>query len=289
MKGIVLAGGSGTRLAPLTSFYCKQLLPVFDKPLIYYPLSVLMLAEIREIMIISTPRDLPLFEKHFAGGEDLGLKFFYAAQPEPRGIAEAFLIAEKFIAEEPVALILGDNIFYAHNLTAMLLQEKKMLEGATIFAYFVRDPQRYGVIEFDEQKRIKRLVEKPASFISSYAVTGLYFYDATVCQKAKQLKPSARRELEITDLNNLYLNEEKLKVHFLSRGTAWLDTGSAETMAEAALFIRTIQQRQNLMIACLEEIAFLKGWISAEQLKARAEQYKQSYYGQYLYGILNRL
>jgi glucose-1-phosphate thymidylyltransferase len=288
VKGIILAGGSGSRLAPMTSFVCKQLLPVYDKPLIYYPLSVLMLAEIREILVISTPRDLPLIRDHFREGRELGLSFSYEEQKEPRGIAQALLIAEKFIMNEDVALILGDNIFYAQNLTALLLEERRRLAGATVFAYYVKDPERYGVVEFRENGSVGRIVEKPAQFVSHYAVTGLYFYDSGACKKAARLRPSARGELEITDLNNVYLSEGRLQVRTLSRGTAWLDTGTAESLADASLFIRTIQQRQDLMIGCPEEVAFLKGWISRERFSQNIARYRGSFYGDYLQAVLKR-
>ncbi len=289
MKGIILAGGAGTRLYPLTLGVCKQLLPVYDKPMIYYPLSVLMLAGIREILIISTPYDLPRFRDLFKDGSHLGLKFSYKEQMEPRGIAEAFIIGEEFIGGDNVCLILGDNIFYGHGLTEMLrraVDDVNKYGGATIFGYYVKDPWRYGVVEFEGSGRVISIEEKPERPRSNYAVTGLYFYDRDVVGIAKGLKPSWRGELEITDVNRAYLERGMLRVEVLGRGFAWLDTGTHESLLDAGEFIATIERRQGLKIACIEEIAFKQGYINGEELRRIAEQYKGNGYGQYLLKIL---
>ncbi len=287
-KGIILAGGAGTRLYPLTLGVCKQLLPVYDKPMIYYPLSVLMLAGIREILIISTPHDLPRFNDLFKDGSHLGLKFSYREQLEPRGIAEAFIIGEEFIDGENVCLVLGDNIFYGHGLTEMLRKAVNDVNrggGATIFGYYVKDPERYGVVEFDNSGKVISIEEKPKAPKSNYAVTGLYFYDNEVVRIAKALKPSGRGELEITDVNRAYLDEGKLRVELLGRGFAWLDTGTHESLLDAGEFIATIERRQGLKVACIEEIAFKLGYINRKQFIELAEQYKGNGYGQYLLKI----
>ncbi len=288
MKGIILAGGSGTRLYPLTRGVCKQLLPVYDKPMIYYPLSVLMLAGIREICIISTPQDLPRFRDILGSGEQLGLAFTYIEQPRPEGLAQAFILARDFINAEPCCLVLGDNLFYGDMLAQRLQHCAELTAGATVFAYPVKDPQRYGVVEFDEQFNAVGLEEKPRSPKSRFAVTGLYFYDRTVCDKAASLKPSARGELEITDLNRLYLEEGSLRVELLGRGVAWLDTGTFETLHQAAGFIQAVQERQGMKIACIEEIALRKGWICEKQLAELAAPMLQNDYGSYLIDILDQ-
>ncbi len=285
MKGIILAGGSGTRLYPITSVISKQMLPVYDKPMIYYPLSVLMLAGIREILIISTPRDLPGFRNLLGDGSPLGLKFSYVEQPSPEGLAQAFILGEEFIGNDPVCMILGDNIFYGHGFGDTLLDTAKLKEGACVFGYYVTDPERYGVVEFDKNRKVTSIEEKPAKPRSNYAVTGLYFYDNTVISKAKSLKPSARGELEITDLNRLYLDEGSLEVKLMGRGMAWLDTGTFESLLQAANFIATLGQRQGLKASCIEEIAYKRGFIDKNQLKALAEPLANSQYGKYLLKI----
>ncbi len=285
MKGIILAGGSGTRLYPITSAISKQMLPVYDKPMIYYPLSVLMLAGIREILVISTPRDLPAFRNLLGDGASLGIRFSYTEQPSPDGLAQAFILGEKFIGVDPVCMILGDNIFYGHGFGDTLLNTAKLTKGACVYGYYVNDPERYGVVEFDSEKRVISIEEKPVKPKSNFAVTGLYFYDNSVVSKAKSLKPSKRGELEITDLNRLYLEEGTLEVRIMSRGMAWLDTGTYESLLQAANFIATLEQRQGLKASCIEEIAYKRGFISREQLIALAEPVKKSQYGKYLLRI----
>ncbi len=282
MKGIVLAGGAGTRLHPVTHSISKQILPVYDKPMIYYPVSVLMLAGIRDILIISTPGDLPVFQHLLGDGKRFGVKFSYREQPAPEGLAQAFLIGEEFLEDEPACLILGDNIFYGYGLTGILADAARLTDGALVFGYFVNNPRRYGVAEFNEAGKVLSIEEKPAEPKSNYAVTGLYFYGNDVVDKAKTLKPSARGELEITDLNRLYLEESRLRVKLLSRGMAWLDTGTHESLLQASNFIHTIEERQGLKIACLEEIAYKKGFIDRDMLLYNAELLKNNRYGDYL-------
>ena len=288
-KGIILAGGSGTRLYPATQVISKQLLPVFDKPMIYYPLSTLMLTDIRQILIISTPLDTPRFETLLGDGSQWGLDIHYAIQNSPDGLAQALLIGESFLNNSPSALVLGDNIFYGHNLPDLLNSANKRKEGATIFAYHVHDPERYGVVEFDSQNRAVNLEEKPKSPKSNYAITGLYFYDINAVEYAKQIKPSSRGELEITDLNREYLKHENLSVEIMGRGYAWLDTGTHRNLLEAHQFIQTIEHRQGLKISCPEEIAFYKKWISKDQLESLARSMSKSEYGQYLMRILKEV
>ncbi len=285
MKGIILAGGSGTRLYPITHAISKQMLPVYDKPMIYYPLSVLMLAGIRDILVISTPRDLPGFRALLGDGKSLGISFSYKEQPSPDGLAQAFIIGEEFIGEETVCMILGDNIFYGHGFGDNLLNTAELKKGACVFGYYVTDPERYGVVEFNRERKAISIEEKPAKPKSNYAVTGLYFYDNSVVRKAKSLKPSARGELEITDLNRLYLEEGTLEVRLMGRGMAWLDTGTYESLLQAANFIATLEQRQGLKASCIEEIAYKRGYITKDQLIALAEPVKKSQYGKYLLKI----
>jgi len=287
MKGIILAGGSGTRLYPITQSISKQIIPVYDKPMIYYPLSVLMLAGIRDILIISTPKDIHLYEDLLGDGSQLGLKIVYEIQPSPDGLAQAFIIGEKFIENDNVCLILGDNIYYGYGFGKILLESSDIKDGALVFGYHVNDPERYGVAEFDKNGNVLSLEEKPQYPKSNYAVTGLYFYSNDVIEKAKNLKPSSRGELEITDLNRLYLNENRLKVKLLGRGMAWLDTGTHESLLQASNFIATIEQRQGLKASCIEEIAYKRGYIDKAQLLKLAEPLKKNQYGEYLIKIAN--
>ncbi|PFA76804.1 glucose-1-phosphate thymidylyltransferase [Bacillus thuringiensis] len=288
MKGIILAGGSGTRLYPLTQIVSKQLLPIYDKPMIYYPLSVLMLAGIREILIISTPHDINKFEQMLGDGSKYGITLSYTVQPYPEGIAQAFIIAEEFIGNDNVALILGDNIFYGHGLTELLEKAVKKTRGATVFGYYVNDPERFGVVEFDSKKHVIDIMEKPKEPKSNYAVTGLYFYDKRVVEIAKNIKPSNRGELEITDINKEYLEMGELEVELLGRGYAWLDTGTHESLLEAAQFIETIEKRQSLKVACLEEIAFKKKYITKQQLLKIANSVKENQYSRYLLSVAHQ-
>jgi glucose-1-phosphate thymidylyltransferase len=285
MKGIILAGGSGTRLYPITKSISKQIIPIYDKPMIYYPLSVLMLAGIRDILIISTPKDIHLYDDLLGDGSQLGIKLTYAVQPHPEGLAQAFIIGEKFIEKDPVCMILGDNIFYGHGFGRILTSTSKLKSGAVVFGYYVNDPERYGVVEFNEQGKVISLEEKPQKPKSNYAVTGLYFYGNDVVEKAKSLKPSSRGELEITDLNRLYLEENNLTIKIMGRGMAWLDTGTHETLLQASVYIQTIEERQGLKVSCIEEIAYKLGFISKEQLISLAEPLCKNQYGKYLLKI----
>ena len=282
MKGIILAGGAGTRLHPITEAVSKQLLPVYDKPMIYYPLSALMLAGIREVLVISTPRDLPQFRSLLGDGSRIGMRFSYREQPSPEGLAQAFIIGEDFIGSDTVCMILGDNIFYGHGFGPILREAAALRQGATVFGYEVNDPERYGVVEFDDSYRVVSIEEKPVKPRSNYAVTGLYFYDNTVVSRARSLRPSARGELEITDLNRLYLDEGLLDVKLLGRGMAWLDTGTFDSLLQASNFIATLEQRQGLSASCIEEIAYKSGYISREKLIEIARPLAKSQYGQYL-------
>lgn len=286
MKGIILAGGSGTRLYPVTRVTSKQLLPVYDKPMVYYPLSVLMLAGIREVLIISTPRDLPHFQELLGNGSTWGISLQYAVQPRPEGLAQAFTIGVRFLAGSPACLILGDNIFYGQGFSPMLREAAKLDSGALVFAYKVKDPERFGVVEIDEKGQALSLEEKPQNPRSSFAVTGLYFYDNTVCDRARELKPSPRGELEITDLNRSYLNDGQLGVCLLGRGFAWLDTGTHDSLLEASHFVQTLERRQGFKIACLEEIGYLNGWLSKSDMEKQAADLGNSSYGEYLLSVI---
>lgn len=289
MKGIILAGGSGTRLYPVTKAMSKQMVPIYDKPMIYYPMSVLMLAGIREILIISTPRDIVNFRELFKDGSELGLKIEYAIQEQPNGLAEAFIIGEKFIGDDNVAMILGDNIFYGQSFSNHLKEAANLEKGAMVFGYYVQDPRAFGVVEFDENNKVISLEEKPEKPKSKYAVPGLYFYDNSVVKKAKELTPSPRGELEITDLNRVYMEEGKLKVNLLGRGMAWLDTGTHGSMLQASNFVEAVQNTQGTYIACLEEISYRKGWISAEEVMELAKPLMKTGYGQYLVDVVEEL
>ena len=288
MKGIILAGGAGTRLYPITRSISKQIIPVYDKPMIYYPLSVLMLAGIREVLIISTPTDIGLYENLFGDGSQLGMKISYKIQPSPDGLAQAFILGDEFIGDDNVCLILGDNIFYGYNFRSVLQEAANIEDGSIVFGYYVNDPERYGVVEFDKNGKVISIEEKPEEPKSNYAVTGLYFYSNDVIQKAKSLKPSKRGELEITDLNRLYLEEDRLNVKLLGRGFAWLDTGTHESLLQASNFIATIEQRQGLKVSCIEEIAFKMGFISKEQLLELAQPLSKNQYGEYLINLADR-
>ena len=287
MKGIILAGGSATRLFPLSKAISKQIMPVYDKPMIYYPLSTLMLAGIKEVLIISTPRDLPMFEQLLGDGSSLGMRFAYKVQEKPNGLAQAFVLGEEFLAGDDACLILGDNMFYGANFSAMLKKAAQIKSGAVVFGYYVKDPRAYGVVGFDENGKVTSLEEKPAQPKSNYAVPGLYFYDSTVCKRANELKPSARGEYEITDLNKTYLQEGTLKVELFGRGFAWLDTGNCDSLLEASNFVETIQNRQGFYVACIEEIAWRNGWISDQQLLDLGTALKQTKYGQYIISLIN--
>ena len=288
MKGIILAGGSGTRLYPITRSISKQIIPVYDKPMIYYPLSVLMLAGIREILIISTPTDIVLYQNLFGDGSQLGLQLSYVVQPSPDGLAQAFILGEEFIGDDNVCMILGDNIFYGYNFRTILEDAAQLEDGAVVFGYYVNDPERYGVVEFDDTGKVISIEEKPGQPKSNYAVTGLYFYSNDVVEKAKNLKPSKRGELEITDLNRLYLNEERLNVKLLGRGFAWLDTGTHDSLLQASNFIATIEQRQGLKVSCIEEIAYKNGFITSDQLIELAKPLSKNQYGQYLLKLADK-
>jgi glucose-1-phosphate thymidylyltransferase len=288
MKGIILAGGSGTRLYPITKSISKQIIPIYDKPMIYYPLSVLMLAGIRDILIISTPKDIHLYQDLLEDGNQLGINLEYAIQPSPDGLAQAFTIGEQFIGDDSVCMVLGDNIFYGYNFSSILEDAAAIKDGAIVFGYYVNDPERYGVAEFDDKGKVLSIEEKPEKPKSNYAVTGLYFYSNDVVKKAFALKPSKRGELEITDLNRLYLDEGRLHMKLLGRGFAWLDTGTHESLMQASNFIHTIEERQGLKVSCIEEIAYLKGYINKEQLLKLAEPLKKNQYGEYLINLANR-
>ncbi len=288
MKGIILAGGLGTRLYPITRAISKQILPVYDKPMIYYPLSVLMMADIREVLIISTPDDIKTYENLFGTGKQLGLNISYKVQPEPGGLAEAFILGREFISDDNVCLILGDNIFYGYNFRSILSEASELNDGALVFGYYVKDPERYGVVEFNEEGRVISIEEKPSKPKSNYAVTGLYFYSNDVVEKVLQIKPSARGELEITDINRLYLEEGRLNVKLLGRGFAWLDTGTHDSLLQASNFIATIEQRQGLKVSCIEEIAYKRGFISKEQLIELAKPLSGNQYGEYLLNLAEK-